>query len=185
MSLVLLPTQQTLLDKYLTSMARDTVLLKQSSTAESSFALAGRLFVSGSGWLLLSVPNSLVRGAFDAMDELGVELPSGSDGRLNAHISVMTSDELASIGPDKVSERGHMFHYTLGRVKSAVPEGWPEIGKVWFIEIYSPELQNLRKSYGLPPTPKYPFHITIAVRKKKVLQDNGVNKVETIESQDS
>jgi hypothetical protein len=143
MSLVLLPTQQTLLDKYLTSMARDTVLLKQSSTAESSFALAGRLFVSGSGWLLLSVPNSLVRGAFDAMDELGVELPSGSDGRLNAHISVMTSDELASIGPDKVSERGHMFHYTLGRVKSAVPEGWPEIGKVWFIEIYSPELQNL------------------------------------------
>jgi len=41
-----------------------------------------------------------------------------------------------------------------------------------------PELASLRKSYGLSPLVNgdHPFHITVAVRRKSVLQENGVRK---------
>lgn len=158
-----------------------THLTKSAGVATLTHALAGRLYISKSGWLLLSVPNALVRGAFDALDEHGVELPPGGlDGRLNAHISVMNADEISKIGgPDKITERGHSYSYTLGPIKEVSPASWEDISKVWFIEVNSPELKALRKSYGLTPLPHddaHPFHITIAVRRKKVLQENDKTK---------
>lgn len=154
-----------------------------SNPAETSFALGGRLYFSSSGWLMLSVPNALVRGCFDALQELGAELPpSGPEGKLNAHISVCSPEEIAKLGgADKISERGHTFRYTLGRVKTVTPADWDDIGRVWIIEVYSPELQTFRKSYGLDPLPRHPFHITIAVRRKKVLQNSDVSKISEAE----
>jgi len=151
------------------------------SKPTTSYGLAGRLFISKSGWGLLHVPNSLVRGAFDALQEPGVELPpSGANGQLRAHISVIRPEEIEQLGGvDKITERGQVFRYTLGRVKEVVPEGWDGMGKVWLIEVKSPELQNLRKSYGLTALPKnnrYEFHITIAVRRKKVLAEGEISK---------
>lgn len=157
-----------------------TMLVKQAGEAETTYALSGELYASKSGWILLSVPNALVRGAFDALNEQGIELPPKKSGNFNAHISVMRPEELATFGGvDKVTERGHHFHYTLGAVKEVKPDGWDDISKVWFIQVKSPELQNLRKSYGLSAKPKndeFDFHITIAVRRKKVLQTNDVTK---------
>jgi hypothetical protein len=91
--------------------------------------LSGRLYLSKSGWLLLSVPNALVRGVFDAMTATGAELPTMSAFKgeaadkdlLNAHITVMTGDEVAQIGADKINERGHHFHYALGQVREFPP----------------------------------------------------------------
>jgi len=92
----------------------------------------------------------------------------------------MRPEEIEEIGgSDKIVERGRDFHFTLGPVRSTVPGGWPEMSKVWFIEVRSPELKKLRKSYGLTPLPhnnEYQFHITVAVRKKNVLGDNAVAK---------
>jgi hypothetical protein len=148
-----------------------------------SYGLAGRLIVSASGWGLLTVPNALVRGAFDALDEPGVELPpSGSDEGLSAHISVFRKKDIDEIGgPSKLTERGHSFRYTLGQVKVVSPAGWDEISKAWLIEVHSPELEKLRKSYNLSALPndgKYKFHITIGVRRKNVLRDSGVSKAD-------
>lgn len=155
-------------------------LCKSAGVATLTYNLSGRLYLSKSGYLLLSVPNALVLGAFDALDEHGAELPPNPfGGNFDAHITVMRPEEVDKIGGDKISERGHNFHYTLGPVKEVNPEGWAEMSKCWFIEVKSPELQNLRKSYGLSPTPKdgeHPFHITIAVRRKNVLRDNEVKK---------
>lgn len=149
------------------------VVAKQAGGTSRSYSMAGRLYASKSGWILLSVPNSLVRGAFDALDEQGLALPTKGDGTLNAHISVMRPEEIEQIGGiDKIVERGHSFHYTLGEVRTVVPSGWKEMAKVWMIEAQSPELKKLRASYGLSPLPnenKFKFHITIAVRKKGVL----------------
>lgn len=154
--------------------------VKKASDATTTHALSGELYASKSGWILLSVPNALVRGAFDALNEPGVELPPQSSGKLNAHISVMRPDEIERIGGvDKVSERGHHFHYTLGPVQEASPAGWDEMSKVWFIQVRSTELQDLRKAYGLSPRPndnKFDFHITIGVRRKNVLRHNDVAK---------
>lgn len=151
--------------------------VKTAGDAEVSLGLGGRLYASKSGWILLSVPNDVVKGLFASLQEQGVELPPSPNGVLNAHISVMRKDELNGIGgPDRITERGKIFRYTTGRIKTCVPDGWDGMSRVWFLEVYSPELQNLRKSYGLSPLPKYPFHITIGVRRKNVLRDNSIAK---------
>jgi hypothetical protein len=156
---------------------------KQASTNQP---LSGRLYVSKSGWLLLSVPNALVRGVFDALTAPGAELPTAgvmnvpnvANELLNAHISVMTGDEVASIGANKINERGHMFGYALGALKEIDVRNVDGVSKVWALQVTSPALSALRKSYGLSPMPKddEPFHITVAVRRKNVLRHNSVSK---------
>jgi hypothetical protein len=145
--------------------------------ATPAYNLSGQLYVSTAHdsrpWGNLSVPNALVRGVFDAMAEPGIELPM-TDGRLNAHITVFRSEEIEMLGgPDALrNDRGKPFRYTLGRLVDLTPAGWPEMAKCWVLRVHSPELQALRRSYGLSSLPKdgrYDLHITVAVRRKGVL----------------
>jgi len=163
-------------------------LAKSSKTASAEYHLSGRLYLAKSGWLLLSVPNALVRGVFDAMSHAGAELPLAGTMNvpnvdkelLNAHISVMTADDVEAIGANKINERGHSFKYALGHVKELTPGNIDGVSKIWAIQIASPELSALRKSYGLSALPKdEPFHITVAVRRKNVLRENDVSKFDT------
>lgn len=154
---------------------------KQAADAELSYGLKGKLYLSKSGWLMLQVPNALARGAFDALGEPGCELPPGDgDGPFNAHISVARPEEIERIGgADRITERGHDFSYTLGPVREVEPAGWSEMSKVWFIEIRSPELEQLRKSYGLSGKPnedRFNFHVSFAVRRKNVTRSSETTK---------
>ena len=161
-------------------------LYRGNKQAATNYPLAGRLYLAKSGWLLLSVPNALVRGVFDAMAVPGAELPLTGvmnvphveSDVLNAHISVMTADEVNKVGVDNINERGHMFAYRLGGMREISVKNVDGVSKVWVIEVSSPELAALRKSYGLSPLPNgdHQFHITVACRRKKVLQDNNVRK---------
>ena len=159
--------------------------LAKSAADVASHYLSGRLYIAKSGWLLLSVPNALVRGVFDAMTDAGVELPLAGvmnvpnvdKELLNAHISVMTAAEAEKIGAGNINERGHSFRYSLGPVKEITPKNIDGVSKIWAIQVSSPDLSALRKSYGLSALPKdEPFHITVAVRRTKVLGNNGVSK---------
>jgi 8-oxo-dGTP pyrophosphatase MutT (NUDIX family) len=162
-------------------------LARNCKTAATNYQLAGRLYVSKTGYLLLSVPNALVRGVFDAMTATGAELPTMSafkgesaDGDLlNAHITVMTDKEVEQIGKDKINERGHTFKYSLGPVREFSPRT-ESLSRVWAIEANSPDLAALRRSYGLTPLPNedHQFHITVAVRRKRVLAFNEVAKID-------
>jgi hypothetical protein len=161
-------------------------LYRGDKQASTQYPLSGRLYLAKNGWLLLSVPNALVRGVFDALTAPGAELPTNqaldvdnSAGELlNAHIPVMTAEEVRKIGPDKISERGHMFGYALGALKEMKIPGAPQISKMWGIQIASPALSTLRKSYGLSGHlhDDQPFHIVIAVRRKNVIGRNDVSK---------
>jgi 8-oxo-dGTP pyrophosphatase MutT (NUDIX family) len=164
-------------------------LSKSAKTAGTEYHLSGRLYLAKSGWLLLSVPNALVRGVFDAMSHAGAELPLAGTLNvpnvdkelLNAHISAMTAEEVERIGPGKINERGHSFKYALGPIKEITPNNIDGVSKLWVIQISSPELSALRKSYGLSALPNgdHPFHITVAVRRRNVLRDNTVSKFDT------
>ncbi len=158
-----------------------TTLGKQADDPpEVAYNLVGTLQLSASGWIILSVPNALVRGIYGAMSEPGVELPPSKGGELNAHISVMRPEEIAMLGgADKISERGKQYHYTFGRLYSVEPAGWPDMAKVWFLRVHSPELQELRRSYGLSSLPndgKYDFHVSVAVKRRGVLGRNDTRK---------
>jgi hypothetical protein len=161
-------------------------LYRGDKQAATSYPLAGRLYLSKSNWLLLSVPNALVRGVYDALSAPGVELPLAGtmnvpnvkEDLLNAHISVMTAEEVEQVGADKINERGHTFSYTLGPMTEITPKNTAGVSKVWAIQITSPALSALRRSYGLPSMPKgdQPFHITVAVRRTGVLLNNQISK---------
>lgn len=160
-------------------------LYRGNKQAATNHLLVGRLYVAKSGWLLLSVPNAFVRGVYDALSAPGAELPKAGllnvpnvDADIvNAHISVMNADEVAKIGPENINERGHMFGYSLGTLKELSPRNIDGISKVWAIQVSSPELSAIRRTYGLSPLLNdHQFHITVAVRRKKVLQDNAVSK---------
>lgn len=155
---------------------------KSAGTAEVAYNLSGTLYLSSSGWLLLSVPNGIGLSVFKAMNEPGIELPpSPNNGPYNAHISVMSAKEVEALGGgQKINERGKQFSYTLGRLMSVdLPDGQPELAKVWFIKVHSPDLQALRRSYGLSSLPHngdYDFHVSCAVRRKGVLGRNEIKK---------
>jgi len=166
-------------------------LARNEKQAATSHALAGRLYVAKSGWLLLSVPNALVRGIYDAMTAPGAELPLAgtmnvpnvASDVLNAHISVMTADEVKKIGPENINERGHMVGYSLGHLKEITPRNVDGVSKLWALQVSSPMLSAIRKSYGLQPFVNgHPFHITVAVRRKSVLQANSVRKAAAAKS---
>jgi hypothetical protein len=155
-------------------------LVKAGSTPEPAYCLSGMLHVAhndSGDWGMLSVPNALVRGVYSMMDEPGIELPSDP---LNAHISVFRPDEMKMLGgPKRLTERGKRFFYRLGGLVSVEPEGWPDMARVWMLRVHSPELQALRRSYGLSSLPKdgeWDFHISVAVRRRGVLGRNDVSK---------
>lgn len=160
-------------------------LARNEKQAATNHPLAGRLYVAKSGWLLLSVPNALIRGVYDALTAPGAELPRAGTMNvpnvpadlLNAHISVMNADEVKKIGADKINERGHMFGYSLGHLREITPRSTGGISKVWALQVSAPSLSAIRKSYGLDPLLNgHAFHITVAVRRKSVLHNNTVSK---------
>ena len=143
-------------------------------------ALAGRLYLSSSGWLMMAVPNAIGQGAFDALDEPGVELPKDDNGRYSCHVSVMRPEEIAQIGgPDVLSERGHSYLYSLGPIKEVEPDNWSGVGKVYYLSISSPALSELRRSYGLSSLPnegKYEFHATFGIKRRNITRNSDVSK---------
>lgn len=159
--------------------SHNEVIEKEAASPEHySEGLKGRLVVSDTNWLLLSVPNSLMRGLYEALHETGIELPATLEGRVNAHISVMTGKEVESIGgPGAIKQRGEFFSWNPKGVYTVKPRRpkpkenrvvavWE---RVWFLVCHSRELSDLRKSYGLPGLMygNHKFHITFAVKVKK------------------
>lgn len=147
---------------------------------------AGLLQATSTGQLMLSVPTSLVRGLHDALDEPGVSLPHAPTKTMaRAGIVVMTPAELQRIGgPDVVTERGRSFRYMLGEIKDSLAKDWPGVSRCWHIEVNSPDLQQLRKTYGLHPLLEgvSNFSIVIGCRRTGVLGETEVSKV--VEAED-
>ena len=175
--------QQRARQDFLAGQAAGCLMKAAGSGPVPVYALSGRLHLSQSNWLLLDIPNALLRGLFHALDVPGASLPL-DDGQLNAHCSVMDADEVAKIGPENISERGKRFAYQLGAVHEVKPPSWDGVGKVWYCKIISPALKDLRKSYGLTPLPhnnEHDFHVTFAVRHTNVLNPGAASKVRNTE----
>ena len=156
------------------------------ATSNPVYALSGEFYFSRRGYGLIRVPSDLGKALFAAMDIPGIEPPPVSPGNLTYqhHITVMSADEVNLLGgPSKINERAKRFRYQLGPICTAVPLGWREMSRVWFVQVQSPDLMQLRRTYGLSSYPMDPeskiqigFHITIAVRRRNVLYQNDVAK---------
>lgn len=146
----------------------------------NKYYLSGRLVINSNNYCCLEVPVAFVRGLYDALNLKGIQPLFSIDGSRRAYITVMTPAEVASIGgPSAISERGHFFNYTTGAVREVNFNNNEKWSKFWILEIKSLDLEQLRKSYGLPAFPwKFNhFLLTIAARRKHVFKENEVSKV--------
>ena len=162
-------------DKLAYELGEALTYLKEAAVKSNS--LSGELYASSDNSILLSVPNSFVRGSFDSIQENGLSLP-GKNNKFNAHVIVITKEEVEKLGGvDKITERGHRYNYNIGALHEASITNSFDYGKTWFFTVNSPELSQLRKTYGLSPTPgKHGFHIVVALRKLGVLGKNDISK---------
>lgn len=141
-------------------------------------ALAGRLQAGPAGNLELTVPASLIKGVFDALDEPGAEFVVRNN-RTESAIKVMTKEEVDKLGGiNHITERGHSYHYTLGPIVELPASG--EYDKLWAISIKSEDLEDIRKSYGLETSPQLGFFIPVGCKKKHVTKENNVSKLASL-----
>lgn len=142
--------------------------------------MSGLLQVTASGYLIVAVPTSMVRGIFDAMCEPGISLPSSVDGgSMHNGLVVMTPEELQLAGgANKITERGKHYTYTFGGLEEVPARNWPGVSKCWHLKVKSPDLGKLRRSYGLPTRIEgdSDFSIVVACRKAGVLASNATSK---------
>lgn len=149
--------------------------MNKSAEHTSVHALAGRLQAGPNGNLELTVPSSLIKGVFDALDEPGAEFVVRNN-RTECAIKVMTKEEVDKLGgTSHITERGHSYHYTLGPIVELPATG--EYEKLWAISIKSDDLESIRRSYGLETSPQLGFYIPVGCKKKRVTEDNSVSKL--------
>lgn len=101
------------------------------------------------------------------IEKEGFEEPPYFEGGVGAHITVMYSDEVKKYGIKDIQECGEIIYFSVKECKVVTPPRWEEIEEVYFVTVEAPELDCIRKKYGLPKR-EYDFHITIGVKPKKL-----------------
>jgi len=151
------------------------VAAKQASDATPTYSLAGRLVVAADGCGVLDVPGAIVRGLHRAIHEPGVDLPCSDGDRLTSRIVVLRPDEVERLGgADQLRERGRYFRFQLGRVHLERPRDGSGVSARYLVAIQSPQLKQMRRTYGLPPAlADGGFQLTIGVRKVGALGSAG------------
>jgi len=128
--------------------------------------LKGKLQQAKNGFVYLDLPDDLINGLFAIIDENNISKPPYNQKKYNqigAHVSVIDEKEIKDI---TIKEVGKEFNFSLGALKSTTPKTWDDVEKVYFLQIDSPDLENLRNKYGLPKKLNgHEFHITVAVEK--------------------
>jgi len=90
-------------------------------------------------------------------------IPNGA----GAHISVVYPEEMQKYKLNKIAECGKTIYFTLKTCKVVHPSTWKEVDEVYVIVVEAPELEKIRKKYGLPKQ-TYEFHITIGIKPKHI-----------------
>jgi len=147
---------------------------------KAAVRMSGILQVVSSGHLIVAVPSALVQGVFDALHEPGVSPLSAVDGLSSkTGIVVMTPEEVESIGgPEAITERGKPFFYSTDVIEETPARSLAGVSSCFHLIVKSPELDTLRKSYGLAGKLEgdSDFSIVVAVRKSGVLASNAKSK---------
>ncbi|HEY2810429.1 MAG TPA: hypothetical protein VGJ00_03460 [Rhabdochlamydiaceae bacterium] len=127
-------------------------------------------------WGILKERNGFVFVAIDAgyiyklihfISDEGFEEPPyfGLPDSAGAHITVIYPNEVEKYHLGKIKECGKRIYFTLQECQVVHPLKLAEVEELYLITVDVPELEKIRKKYGLPPA-EYPFHITIGFKYK-------------------
>jgi len=126
--------------------------------AEKNLAKVGTLVQKPDGFAYIKVDNRYIHDLFPLLhaDSYYKKPPYfRRDNSPGAHISVVYADEKV-----KLKEVGQKFSFRLKNIIAVQPN--PKTNYI-ILQVESPELENLRKSYGLgPKLHGHEFHISVA-----------------------
>lgn len=122
---------------------------------------------NANGFVYVDVDDAYVHELIQFIQKEGFEEPPYFDGPglVGAHITVVYPEEMKKYGVKSIEECGTSIYFTPRTCQIVHPPRWQEIDEVYFIVVDAPQLDNLRKKYGLPKR-EYDFHITIGVKPK-------------------
>lgn len=126
--------------------------------------LYGTLRQTKDGFIYVDVPDGIIEPFRKMIREEGIERPPTKN-NVNAHITVCM-DEEANEHKIKITEPKEIA-FTIKGFYSVKPDGWKKVKKCWFLVVESPDIENLRKSWGLTKKDRgHAPHITTAVKYK-------------------
>jgi hypothetical protein len=130
--------------------------------AQKDLPSQGILKKNQDGYVYLKIPDRYVKRLFPLIKEPGFSIPYAirRHTKVGAHISVFYKDETRLFGP--MNEIGKIYTFeprNIKRVRAGAKE-------YIILEVRAPELENLRKRYGLSPKLlNHEFHITLAEKR--------------------
>jgi len=124
----------------------------------------GVLRQNGSGMVYVEIPDDYIYKLYPFILEEGFQLPTSLQGpnALGAHISVIYGGEARDRGIGLINERNSKIFFKVAGCK-IVPLNQEEYESACVVTIIAPNLNQLRKRYGLPEM-KHDFHITIGLK---------------------
>ena len=115
------------------------------------------------GYVYLKVDDAYVNNLFLLLKRAGLRKPSNFNSRsspIKAHISVMYKNEGNSVG--SIAELGQSFSFSPTKIVEVKSNGKEYV----ILQVEAPELEALRKKYGLEEKLLgHEFHITLAQKR--------------------
>ncbi len=131
------------------------------------FDNVGVIRQDGSGMVYVDIPDDYIHKLHPFLVEEGFQLPTSLDGprALGAHISVIYGGEAHKSNIGWILERNTKVFFQVTGCK-IVPLNQEGYESACVLTIHAPNLNQLRKKYGLPEM-KHEFHITIGMKPRK------------------
>jgi len=135
-----------------------------------SIKSCGVLKQKENGFVYLDVSNEFVTSILPLLEHEGRLSPRPTSSKsIGAHISVFYEKE--EIVP---KELGEVFSFKVKEIRTFTLSSRDGLKKLWVIAVDSPELGQLRESYGLSPKLKgYDYHISLAKQLPSEYQDES------------
>src|SRR5579872_6171122 len=136
----------------------------------SSLPCKGVVRQDNQGFVYLDISNAFIDLFLSELQEKAERPPYfGDSGPFGAHIPLITAREWQrAFSWSKMQDLSKELSFTVTGCYAVVPEGWPEMEKVWIITVASQELEALRERCWLPAKlGNHLFHIVAGVQKKE------------------
>jgi len=141
--------------------------LKKFASDAKDVVFTGKLKQTSDGFVFVDIPNSIFDGFIPLLSEAERPPKDEKHEDIGAHITVIKKKEISENDIDFQDSGKNIEYKVRGLEEVEDPDGWDEMKKVWFLKVDAPELEDIRKSYGLPARIKnHDFHITIGVQKR-------------------
>ena len=136
----------------------------------SPHIMIGQLKQSEDSFVYVNVPDDFINSMFFLVNDPDATKPPYFDKGVNfigARISVIGTEEIKK-NNIQFKEMGKQIRYSIKGLFHVNPKDWREMSRVWFVEVESQDLEDLRRSYGLcNKLNGHSFHITIATKCNK------------------